>query len=155
MKNYRSGICRSLAAALLVVLTMSATYADNTGDSTQNEIKSVIAGIYDQPDLKVDIAPVVTADGYAIADWIQGSKGGRALLRQDNGKWKIVACGGSAFKDVDLLSDAGMSKNTARQLVAKLKQAEKSISKARIKMFDSFGATVDMSGESHHSHTSH
>jgi hypothetical protein len=80
-------------------------------DSTpQQQIQALISSTYDKPDHKVETSPIAVAEDYAIADWVQGKRGGRALLHRVNGKWVIMACGADGLKELKTLADAGIPK---------------------------------------------
>ncbi|WP_323120361.1 copper uptake system-associated protein [Burkholderia alba] len=139
----------SLLAALLTALAMTSVHAE-TGNADAAAIRTLLSKTYDKPEHKVETAPVVVADGFALADWIQGSNGGRALLRRQQDKWEIVACGGDGFKDVGMLKDAGIPAATAKALIAKLNEAERSISPDRVKRFSLFGMQGGSQDADHH-----
>lgn len=123
-------------------------------DTAQSQIKAVISSIYDKPDAKVEADPIVVSGDYAVADWIQGNRGGRALLHRINGKWTIAACGANDLQKVKTLTDAGIPLKTAKALASHLSSAEKNISQERLKMFSLFGTKDDpASAEHHHNHT--
>ncbi|BCM24498.1 hypothetical protein ZMTM_07570 [Methyloradius palustris] len=129
---------------------LSAT--SNASDSSEQlAIKNLISSTFDKPELKVITSPVVVVDHYAIADWVQGEKGGRALLHETNGKWSIMACGGDGFKDVKTLINAGIKQSIAQQLISQLNQAELPLSPIAVKRFSLYGAE-DEAEASHHSH---
>jgi len=113
-------------------------------------IRAVIASTYDTPDTKVETAPIVVRGDYAVADWIQGHRGGRALMQRRDGAWQIAACGGEAFRTVDGLKLAGVPADTAVQLVALLTRAEGSLANDRVKLFDSFDAKNGPGADHHH-----
>lgn len=50
-----------------------------------------------------------------------------------------MACGGDGFKDLNLLKDAGIPADTAKNLITQLNKAEQSVSPDRIKRFGLFG----------------
>jgi hypothetical protein len=121
--------------------------------NSEDEIKAVISKIYDKPDHKVVTNPVAVVDKFAIADWTQGNRGGRALMKKINGQWTVAACGADGFKDVKNLQDAGIPTKTADQLIKKLTQLEKSIDPARVHLFSLFGTKDDPKNmEEHHDH---
>lgn len=140
----------AVLAALLMSVGLPNAFAQNADQATR--IKTLIGETYDQPAHKVETAPVVIVGDYALADWIQGKKGGRALLRRTHAEWEIIACGGDGFKEIELLKDAGIPANTARKLVAQLTQAEQSVSPERVKQFGLFGTPNDPRMTDHHSH---
>lgn len=135
--------------AMMVIFSKPVLAAPNSED----EIKLVISKIYDKPDHKVETAPVAVVDKFAIADWTQGNRGGRALMKNINGQWAVAACGADGFKDVKNLEDAGIPTKTAQQLIKKLTQLEKSIDPARVHLFSLFGTKDDPKNmEEHHHH---
>jgi hypothetical protein len=86
----------------------------------------------------------------AIADWTQGQKGGRALLRRKHADWEIIACGGAGFKDPGSITATGISREIASNITAKLNTAESSLSAQKIKQLDSFDGVVTMGHGMHH-----
>jgi hypothetical protein len=47
---------------------------------------------FDEPDHRLEVAPVAVVGDNAVAGWVQGNQGGRALLRKRNGKWVLILC---------------------------------------------------------------
>jgi hypothetical protein len=129
---------RMLSVAACLAALFAGTVSVRAADDVPR-IQALLSHTYDRPEHKVDTSPVVVEGDYALADWIQGEMGGRALLQRRNGRWEIVACGGDGFKDPAQLGDAGLSAGVARRLIAKLEAAEQSIDPARVKRFDLFG----------------
>lgn len=117
--------------------------------SDVSAIAHLLASTYDRPDAKLETSPIVVVDDYAIADWIQANKGGRALLVKQHGEWSIHLCGGKGLVSASNLQAAGLPKSTATQLATALQNAEKTISKERISLFDSFGQTIRFDSASH------
>lgn len=151
MKNFIS-LC--IFASTVALSMMLAQAADDTAyDTARQQIQTLISSTYDQPGAKVETVPIVIADDYAIADWIQGKKGGRALLRHAQGQWQIMACGGDGFKEMRLLQDAGIPAKTAKNLITRLRQAEQSVSAERVKRFDLFDRSKDPRLADHHAPT--
>ncbi len=148
----RMGVRRLATVFAAWLLAAACPTALAQADDAQARIRDLIAGTYDQPDHTVETAPIVVDGDYALADWIQGEKGGRALLRRTQGQWQILACGGDAFKDVKLLKDAGIPAGTASTLVARLNQAERSVDPARVKRFGRFGTADDPRLKAPHAH---
>jgi len=111
-------------------------------------IKLLIGNTYDTADTKVKTEPVVISNNYAIADWVQGEKGGRALLKKGQSNWKIILCGGGGLKLESTLHTAGIPAATAKLLAHQLALAEKSLSASQVKLLDSFGAIIHF--DQHH-----
>lgn len=134
-------IVYAVLCAMLIGIGSSSACAQNPDHATA--IKRLIGRTYDQPDHKVETSPVVVVDDYALADWTQGPKGERALLRKARDSWEIMACGGDGFKDAKVLKEAGIPAATAEKLVTRLGQAEKSLSPSRVRQFSLFGTADD------------
>jgi hypothetical protein len=115
-----------------------------TNEISQEKIQELISKTFDKPGLKVKTAPIVIEGKVAIADWAQGQKGGRALLRRKHHDWEIIACGGSSFKDPESIAAIGISKVIATNITAKLKEAEAKLNPQQVKQFDSFDGVVNM-----------
>lgn len=135
---------------MLTAHTSFYTYADDS--SAHLQIQKIIASTYDKPGHKVETSPIASMDDYAIADWTQGNRGGRALLRRTDGKWSIMACGADGLKETKNLTAAGIPQKTAESLVSKLNVAEKSVNPHRLKMFSLFGTKDDPMHTGHHHH---
>jgi len=149
--------CGDLASVLaiagaLLACAASAHHQDGAPDGMAEAallIRAVIASTYDTPESKVETAPIVVRGDYAVADWIQGHRGGRALMQRRDGAWQIAACGGEAFRTVDGLKLAGVPADTAVQLVALLTRAEGALANDRVKLFVSFDAKNGGAGHHH------
>lgn len=146
----------SLFIFAAICIVSNAIAHPQTEAESQEKIKALISKTFDQPDLKVQTTPIVIEGKVAIADWTQGQKGGRALLRRKHADWEIIACGGAGFKDSSAIAAAGISKGIANNITAKLKTAESSLSPQKIKQLDSFDGVVTMRhGMQHGSDSKH
>ena len=144
-----------LLVASIVAYACGSSSALADDKSANQQIQTLISTIYDKPNIKIETTPIVVVNEYAIADWTQGERGGRALLQRINGKWAIMACGADGFKDAKKLADAGIPLPQANSLVAKLTTAEKSIDPHRLHLFSLFGTKNDpikMGHQEHHTH---
>jgi hypothetical protein len=127
-----------------------------TEEESRERIQKLISKTFDRPDLKVQTDPIVIEGKVAIADWTQGQKGGRALLRRKHADWEIIACGGAGFKDPSVIAGAGISKRIANNITEKLKIAEAKLPPQKIKQLDSFDGVVTMGhGMQHGSDSKH
>lgn len=116
-------------------------------------VRQVIAASYDRPDLKVETAPVSILDDYAVAGWVQGPRGGRALLRKRHGQWHVVACAGDAFTRAAALRQAGMPAAAAAELARRVAEAERTTHPERLRRFALFGnAVVPVAADASHPH---
>ena len=140
----------ALVFVVAACLFSNAIAHPQTEDESRERIQKLISKTFDRPDLKVQSDPIVIEGKVAIADWIQGEKGGRALLTRKHVDWEIIACGGAGFKDPAVIAAAGISKRIANNITAKLKTAESSLSAQKIKQLDSFDGVVTMGHGMHH-----
>jgi hypothetical protein len=147
--------CGILLVAFTVTYLCGSSLAIAEDKSANQQIETLISSMYDKPNLKVEITPIVVAGEFAIADWTQGERGGRALLQRINGKWTIMACGADSFKNVKNLADAGIPLPQANSLVTKLTAAEKTVDPHRLHLFSLFGPKKDPIKEDHHEHHTH
>lgn len=128
---------KTFALMLGLLLSSVAVYADEA----QSQIKQIINRTYDKPDAKVSFGPVVIEQNYAIADWLQGKNGGRALLKMgQDGQWKIELCAGAGLKSAEHLQHIGLSAATAKALSLKLAEKEQALPVETLKRFDLFGS---------------
>ena len=134
-------------------LSSSLVLADD--QSAQQEIAKLISKFYDKPNHKVVTTPIAVVDEYALADWMQGERGGRALLQRVKGNWTIMACGADGLKDLSTLTKAGIPSAKAQSLVSKLTAAEKSVDPHRLHLFSLFGTKNDPEKKQHHEHHQH
>jgi len=140
-----------LGAVSLLAFTGNVGAHSQSDEVSQEKIKELISKTFDQPKNPVKTNPVVIEGKVAIADWAQGQKGGRALLRRRHHDWEIIACGGSSFKDPESIAAIGISKVIAANITAKLKEAETKLPPQLVKQFDSFDGVVNMVHGTKHS----
>jgi hypothetical protein len=126
---------------VLFLVFSGALSAESLTDEAQ--IQAVIGKTYDKPNNKVNTTPISIADDFAVADWTQGKRGGRALMKRINGNWEILACGNDGLKDTKSLVKAGMSEKTASTIVKKLADLEKLEDPRRLAKFNLFGTPND------------
>jgi len=126
---------------VLFLVFSGALSAESLTDEAQ--IQAVIGKTYDKPNNKVNTTPISIADDFAVADWTQGKRGGRALMKRINGNWEILACGNDGLKDTKSLEKAGMSEKTASTIVKKLADLEKLEDPRRLAKFNLFGTPND------------
>ncbi len=138
-------------AASLFAFAANVSAHSQTEEVSQEKIKTLISKTFDQPKLPVKTSPIVIEGKVAIADWVQGQRGGRALLRRKHEDWEIIACGGAGFKDPSGIAAVGISKEIATNITAKLSAAEAKLSPQLIKQFDSFDGVVNMVHDAKHS----
>lgn len=145
----------SLFICAVIYCASSAIAHPQTEADSQEKIKALISKTFDQANLKVQTTPIVIEGKVAIADWTQGQKGGRALLRRKHENWEIIACGGAGFKEASGIVAVGISKEIANNITAKLKDAEARLPAQKIKQFDSFDGVVNMVHGTNHIKNKH
>jgi hypothetical protein len=143
-------IQQSICIVLLIIFVNCVFAHTQSEEVSQEKIKALISKTFDQPNQKVKTNPIVVEGKVAIADWIQGQKGGRALLRRKHDEWEIIACGGAGFKDPNGIAAVGISKEIAKNITVKLSAAESKLSTQQVKQFDSFDGVVNMVHEAKH-----
>jgi hypothetical protein len=149
-------IFRRFILATLATLFLLPAAARATGEATEAaSIRTLISTIYDKPEARVQTDPVVVIGDHAVADWIQGERGGRALMRREQGKWQVVMCAGEGLRHADTLQQGGVPATTAKQMAKKLAQAEKPLASSLRKQFDLFGSTSDPINKEHAGHPAH
>ncbi len=105
---------------------------------------------FDQPQSPLKVAPVVVEADWALAGWLQDARGGRALLQKRHGQWVIVVCGGDGLREVDALTQTGMTTEMATALTKKLATAESRLPAATLKKFASFEGMLRVDGAGGH-----
>lgn len=130
---------------------------------TSRDVAAIAADMharFDRPDAVLETGPIVVSGEHAIAGWIQGNAGGRALFERRSGKWEIVLCSGDALLDAGYLRRARVPQDNAEQLATLISEAERGLSPARLQQMASFTGTVmaadmpDQTGTDapHHNH---
>lgn len=107
-------------------------------------ITEVIKKQWDKPNQPVLVPVVVVSHDFAIADWIQEPRGGRALLRLNAGHWQALMCGDDHLKQYRRLTDMGVPDADAERLIAALTQAEAQLSLDQQTTINSFKGMVDL-----------
>ena len=151
IQKYRSSFGHfALAFVAATCLFSNAIAHPQTEEESRERIQKLISTTFDRPDLKVQTDPIVIEGKVAIADWVQGEKGGRALLTRKHVDWEIIACGGAGFKDPSVIAASGISKRIANNITEKLKTAEAKLPPQKVKQLDSFDGVVTMGRSSRH-----
>jgi len=109
-------------------------------------ILGLMRSTWDRPDSRLDAGPVVVAGDSAVADWTQGSMGGRALLERRDGRWRVVLCAGDVLRSERGLGQVGLHPAIASTLASKLSQAERDVPAVRLAAMARFRGIVPMEG---------
>lgn len=133
-----------------------ATPPATAGSADAAAIRSVMMAAWDKPEARLEVAPISIEGGHAVAGWIQGDRGGRALLRRDaQGQWLVAVCGGDGLKDPKMLAMAGLSASAARSLASKVVQAESAMPAPRRALLSLFDGMVHMDAQGQHPPSAH
>jgi hypothetical protein len=146
MKQFFQTICH-----LFLLLSMSA----NADSSAEELIASTIKHQWETPHRLVEVPIIAVGRLYALADWMQGERGGRALLRLSEGKWQTLMCGSAKLKSAQSLERAGVPSEEAKEISENLAAKEVNLSIAQLALIDSFEGIVDVLTDSTHHHEHH
>jgi hypothetical protein len=151
MKKYLLG-CAWLLATLVLALDVQSLDAQPL-DVAEAEIIQVLKNQFDRPVTPLEVPIVVVSGDFAVADWVQDNRGGRALLRHDADGWHTLMCGGAQFKSAQALRQAGVNDEEAQQLSKELARHEKSLSDVQLTQINSFEGIVSvLTHPEHHKH---
>ncbi len=112
-------------AALAAMLLPAAARADDAGD-----IRHLMAATFDRPEAPLLVDPVTVHGDLAIAGWVQGDMGGRALLRKEEGTWELSLCAGDALREAAGLEQLGLPAGEAAALADAVVAAEAGVDPA-------------------------
>jgi hypothetical protein len=127
----------------------------NADSSAEDLIALTIKHQWETPHHLVEIPAIAVGTNYALADWVQGERGGRALLRFSEGKWQTLMCGSAQLKSAQSLERAGVPSAEAKQISENLATKEANLSAAQLTQIDSFEGIVDVLTDSEHQHVHH
>ena len=111
---------------------------------------AVMKETWEKPEAPLRVEPIVVVGDHAIAGWVQGDMGGRALLRRKAGAWMVVLCSGDALKSADELKKAAVPADQAATLAKSLADAESRLDPALLVQFAKFEGLVMMDQSGHH-----
>lgn len=133
-------------------LVMSA-HGEPSLTAAEQAVASTLRAQWEKPDLALELPVIVVQADVAIADWILGEKGGRALLRQQYGKWQTLMCGGAELNQPHRLQQAGLSSMLAHSLADHLRLREQQLTPSQKQRIESFQGVMDFTHE--HTHSEH
>lgn len=139
----------ALCSAILPAFSADGSAADKT------EIERVIKSTWERPDNRVDVRPVVIADNYAVAGWIAGERGGRALLKRHAHAWQVVLCSGDGIRTAGGLMEAGVPDKEASTLADKLAIADAALPPDIVRKFSLFEGSLAVEHGVHPAHDQH
>ncbi|OQW70555.1 MAG: hypothetical protein BVN34_00760 [Proteobacteria bacterium ST_bin12] len=118
-------------------------------------IAETIKQQWQKPNRPVSVPVVAVSHDFAIADWIQEPKGGKALLRFNAGHWQTLMCGDVNLMQQKRLEEAGVPAKDAQQLIASLTQSEAQLTADQQTTINSFQGIVDLLKTPHQHTESH
>ncbi|MGO4714899.1 copper uptake system-associated protein [Bradyrhizobium sp. 2TAF24] len=139
---------RRVSTAIVVAITLLGLAAAAAADDVA-AVRQLLMATFDKPEAPLVVAPVVVAGDHAVADWSQGERGGRALLRRarPGGEgWSLVLCAGDGIRAAEALRQAGVPAADAQTLATRLADAERALSPERRALFATFEGIVTMHG---------
>jgi hypothetical protein len=113
-------------------------------------VRQLLRGMFDKPEAPLTLDAVVVEADYAIADWMQGQAGGRALLRRKGDGWQLILCAGDEIRTSPALMRIGLPARHAEALAQKLAEAERSVPPERLAMISAFNGIVRMENLQNH-----
>ena len=136
-----------LLLTLLAFAGMNSAFAH--GDDT-HQITALMKKQFERPDAPLAVEPVTVEGNYAVAGWIQGNKGGRALLQKNKDHWFISVCAGDSLTKADVLQTTGMSAENSQKLSRAVSAAESKLAQNKLKLFSSFEGMVKVDAAAGH-----
>lgn len=149
----------ALFTSVIVGMVANAAIPAQAQDAVHDTsaIVGLIKSTWEKPDQPISVAPVVLAGTYAIASWVQGERGGRALLKRADGKaWTVVLCSGDGIKTADGMEAAGVPKEAAIVMARELASGEAQLPESQRVLLSTFDGSGDGEAKGHHSpHDNH
>lgn len=115
-------------------------------------ISETIKHQWNKPNHTVETPVIAVSNDYAVADWIQEPKGGRALLRLSNGQWQTLLCGDAKIKSVSELKKVGVPESDALAIVESLNIQEANLTVSQLNTINTFVGIVDLLLTPQHHH---
>lgn len=131
-----------IAFVLFLLLTLHANIS--MADDEQSQITHTIKSQWEKPNAPLQVEPIVIVHNFAIADWFQQEKAGRALLHKQSNHWSVVVCAGDALKEIDSLVNSGVPEEEARKLNEAINKAEQQLSVTQLTKLSDFKAWTKM-----------
>ncbi|WP_051412912.1 copper uptake system-associated protein [Methylophilus sp. 5] len=141
----------------LIALGVATAHAHPAALDDEQSVAKEMHETWDKPNQPLLLPVIVIHNGMAIADWIQGDKGGRALLKYHpaHQHWHTLLCGGAELTASKHLEEAGMSTADAQALAKSLQQREQALADDQRQRIDSFKGVVKFSKGKPVSSTAH
>lgn len=131
-----------LAPTLALGLSVGAAHGARAAEADAAAIRAQMQAAWDRPEQPLQTGPIVGEGDVAVAGWIQGARGGRALLRREATGWVTVLCAGDLLRSAAGLAEAGVPSAAADALAAALIAAEAGLVPERRARMDAFQGVV-------------
>ncbi len=110
-------------------------------------IPRVLKTMFETSDKPLEVGPVVSDNGWAVAGWRQAGRGGRVLLQHAGHGWQVHALGGNSLKTAPGLTAAGVPAAAAQNLAEGLVGPEAALDAGAAKLLAGFEGTVVLKGD--------
>jgi len=128
----------------MIALALLAAACAPSADKSETDIKALMKAQFEKPNAPLTVDPIAVEGAFAVADWTQGSAGGRALLQKGAKGWLLVLCGGESLRTVQGLMRLGVPDDQAAAIAKELAREEKSVSAGRLAAMARFSGEVRM-----------
>lgn len=139
-----------LAPILALDLSVGAADGAPAAEADAAAIRAQMQAAWDRPEQPLQTGPIVVEGDVAVAGWIQGARGGRALLRREATGWVTVLCAGDLLRSAAGLAEAGVPSAAADALAAALIAAEAGLVPERRARMDAFQGVVRLDAHGTH-----
>ncbi|MEY4761976.1 MAG: hypothetical protein RLZZ200_1832 [Pseudomonadota bacterium] len=140
-----------MAAAAALCLVLFGAQAGAVAPSTDEQaVSAQLKQQFEKPEAPLTVASVAVEGHYAVAGWMQGKQGGRALLTREQGSWALVACGGDGLVSASFLEQAGMAPAAATRFSARIRAVESKLTPTERKQLSSFDGLMRFERGAHH-----
>lgn len=134
---------------LLLCVTTAVFYCDIALAEPKDEVIRAIKLQWEKPDHLVAVPVVAVQQEFAIADWLQGNHGGRAMLRKMHGTWQTLACGDAKMKTVAQLKLFGVPEPQAQMLIQVLNAQEQYLTQEELQAINGFSGIMELRQHHH------
>lgn len=92
------GVLRTVLAAAALLSTIACCSAEPSHSDDKRDIAKIIKTTWEKPGMDLRVEPISVAGKYAVAGWVEGDRGGRALLKKQDHVWSVILCSGDGIK---------------------------------------------------------
>lgn len=134
---------------LLLCVVAIVFYCDITSTTPKDDVIHAIKLQWEKPDHHVAVPVVAVEHEFAMADWLQGHHGGRAVLRKMHGAWQTLACGDAKVKTVAQLKQFGVPESEAKLLIQALSAQEQHLTQEELQAINGFSGIMELRQHHH------